>query len=293
MTGFRGKISIIAAVIFSAFFLASAASGQTFEIAVLSVGETGRKLHERFRAEAAKQNSVRLIDDDLSLSAMSALNYKAPFNLSVEEAKNLGAAIGCEFFFVIKSDTVRRSSFKKDVYFESYANIFLVSARTGRLIAWENPAQEADKSEDAEKHLVGEADKIAARLLTQMQISAAREREERAAQPKISNFLEIFGETAENENIRTPLPYKSLKPAYTDAAAHFEIEAVVEAAVDLNAAGTVENVEIVRWAGFGLDEETIKTIKKMQFRPALRNGSAIPVRFVLRYNFRRPREKKD
>ncbi|HYP49325.1 MAG TPA: hypothetical protein VEQ34_00180, partial [Pyrinomonadaceae bacterium] len=200
MTGFRGKISIIAAVIFSAVFLASAASGQTFEIAVLSVGETGRKFHERFRAEAAKQNSVRLIDDDLSLSAVRALNYKAPFNLSVEEAKNLGAAIDCEFFFFIKSDTVRRSSFTKDVYFESYANIFLVSARTGRLIAWENPFQEADKLEDAEKHLVGEADKIAARFFAQMQISAAREREERAAQPKISNFLEIFGEKAENEN---------------------------------------------------------------------------------------------
>ena len=293
MTSLRGKISIIAALIFSAFFLASATSGQTFEIAVLSVGETGRKFHERFRAEASKQNSVRLIDEDLSLSAMRALNYKAPFNLSLEEAKNLGAAIDCEFFFVVKSDTVRRSSFKKDVYFESYASIFLVSARTGRLVAWENPAQEADKLEDAEKHILREADKIAARFLAQMQIAAAREREERAAPPKISNFLEIFGETAENENIRTPLPYKSLKPAYTDAAARFEIEAVVEAAVDLNAAGGVENVEIVRWSGFGLDEETIKTIKKMQFRPALRNGSAIPVRFVLRYNFRRPREKKD
>ena len=293
MISLGGKISIIAAVIFSAFFLASGASGQTFEIAVLSVGETGRKFHDRFRAEATRQNSVRLIDEDLSLSAMRGLNYKAPFNLSLEEAKNLGAAIDCEFFFVVKSDTVRRSSFKKDVYFESYANIFLVSARTGRLITWENSAQEADKLEDAEKHLLREADKIAARFLSQMQIAAAREREERAASPKTSNFLEIFGETVENENIRTPLPYKSLKPAYTDAAAHFEIEAVVEAAVDLNAAGGVENVEIVRCAGFGLDEETIKTIKKMQFRPALRNGSAIPVRFVLRYNFRRPREKKD
>ncbi|HEX8397046.1 MAG TPA: energy transducer TonB [Pyrinomonadaceae bacterium] len=293
MMDFGGKILTVAAVIFSALFLAPVASGQTFEIAVLSVGETGRKFHERFRAEAAKQNSVRLIDEDLSLSAMRGLNYKAPFNLSLEEAKNLGAAIDCEFFFVVKSDTVRRSSFKKDVYFESYASIFLVSTRTGRLIAWENPAQEADKLEDAEKHLLREADKIAGRFLAQLQIAAAREREERAAPPKISNFLEIFGETAENENIRTPLPYKSLKPAYTDAAARFEIEAAVEAAVDLNAAGGVENVEIVRWAGFGLDEETIKIIKKMQFRPALRNGSAIPVRFVLRYNFRRPREKKD
>lgn len=288
MTRFRGKILVIAAVVFPALFFASAALGQTFKTAFLPIGETGKKFYEKLRAELAKQNSVRVIDDDLSLSALRALNYKTPFNLSLEEAENLGAAIDCEFFFIVKSDTLRRSSFKKDVYFESFANIFLVSARTGRLIAWENPSQEADKPEDAEKALLSEASKIAADFAARIQRGAARERAEREARQKNSNFLEI---SDKNENIRTPLPYKSLKPAYTETAAHFEIEAAVEIAVELSAAGSVENAEIVRWAGFGLDEETIKTVRKMQFRPALRNGSPIPVRFVLRYNFRRPDEK--
>ncbi|MDQ4122354.1 MAG: TonB family protein [Acidobacteriota bacterium] len=292
MTEFNRGISIIAVSFFISFFLSSAnISAQTFKIAVLPVGETERKFYERFRAETGKQGFVRLIDDDLSLSAMRALNYKTPFNLSLEEAKNLGAAIDCDFFFLVKSDSVRRSSFRKDVYFESFANIFLVSARTGKLVASENIFEEADKPEDAEKQLLGKADKIAADFAAIIQTAAAREREERAFPKKNSIFLEI---SAENENIRTPLPYKSLKPAYTDAAAHFEVEAAVEVAVELNASGAVENAEIVRWAGFGLDEETIKTVKKMQFRPALRgDGTAIPVRFVLRYNFRRPREKKE
>lgn len=289
----KAKAAAIAIIFFTALFFAPGASAQTLKVAELPIGETAKKFQEKFRAELAKQNSLRLIDDDLSLSALRALNYKNPFNLSLEEAKNLGAAIDCEFFFIVKSDTLRRSSFKKDVYFESYAHVFLVSARSGRLVNWANPMQEAEKSETAEKMLLDSAAKIAADFIATIHTTAAREREERAAKPKNSNFLEIFGEAAENENIRTPLPYKSLKPAYTDAAAHFEIEAVVEIAVELNAAGAMENVEIVRWAGFGLDEETIKTVKKMQFRPALRAGSAISVRFVLRYNFRRPREKKE
>lgn len=293
MTFSKVKATAIATFFLAIFFLASEAPAQTFKIAVLTIGETGKKFQEKFRRESGKQNSFQLIDDDLSRSAMRALNYKNPFNLSLDEAKNLGAAIDCDFFFVVKSDTLRRSSFKKDVYFESFASIFLVSARSGRLIAQENPAQEAENPEDAEKQLLGVADKFAAAFAVRIRAAAVREREERAAPPKNSNFLEISGEPEKNENIRTPLPYKNLKPSDTDAAAHFEIEAAVEIAVELNAAGEAENAEIVRWAGFGLDEETLQIVKKMQFRPALRNGSAIPVRFVLRYNFRRSSEKKE
>jgi TonB family protein len=284
------KISVVTTVFFSLLFLAAVVSAQNFKTAVLPVEETGKNFQAKFRTELAKQNFVQLIDNDLSLSASRALNYKTLFNLSLEESRNLGAAIDCEFFFVVKSDTVRRSSFKKDVYFESFANIFLVSARSGRLVSWESITHEADKAEFAENNLLANADKIAARFAIKLQNAAAREREERGTAIKVKTFLEISdAATPEKENIRTPLPYRSLKPAYTEAAARYEVEAAVEISVELNVAGAVENAEIVRWAGFGLDEETIETVRKMQFRPALRDGGAIPVRFALRYNFRRPR----
>jgi len=58
--------------------------------------------------------------------------------------------------------------------------------------------------------------------------------------------------------------------------------------VDLDASGEVTRVEVARWAGFGLDETTIDTVHRLHFFPAMRNGAAIPIRVLLRYNFRKP-----
>jgi outer membrane biosynthesis protein TonB len=47
-------------------------------------------------------------------------------------------------------------------------------------------------------------------------------------------------------------------------------------------------VEVVRWAGFGLDEAALSTVRQLHFAPARRDGTAVPMRVLLRYNFRRP-----
>jgi outer membrane biosynthesis protein TonB len=47
-------------------------------------------------------------------------------------------------------------------------------------------------------------------------------------------------------------------------------------------------VRVVRWAGFGLDEEVVSTVRRMHFRPAAREGGPVAVRVLLRYNFRKP-----
>jgi hypothetical protein len=64
-------------------------------------------------------------------------------NLNVDEARDIGAAIGCDFFIVGDSQTLRRSPSTGAAYYESYASIFLVSARTGRLILWGQPLTRA------------------------------------------------------------------------------------------------------------------------------------------------------
>jgi TonB family protein len=66
-------------------------------------------------------------------------------------------------------------------------------------------------------------------------------------------------------------------------------EAVVDALVELDAEGEVRSVEIARWAGYGLDESVARTVRQMHFRAALRGGQPVPVRALLRYNFRRPK----
>ena len=58
--------------------------------------------------------------------------------------------------------------------------------------------------------------------------------------------------------------------------------------VDLDRGGEVTRAEVVRWAGFGLDQATLDTIHKLHFFPAMREGVAVPIRVLLRYNFRKP-----
>jgi TonB family protein len=58
--------------------------------------------------------------------------------------------------------------------------------------------------------------------------------------------------------------------------------------VDVGADGEVGKVQVARWAGFGLDEITVATVRQMHFFPAMKNGSPIAMRVLLRYNFRKP-----
>jgi len=93
---------------------------------------------------------------------------------------------------------------------------------------------------------------------------------------------------AEVQGIRTPRPYRRLRPEYPQTAARADAEATVDVVVDVAADGEVGDVQIVRWAGFGLDESTIATVRQLHFFPAMKNGTPIPMRVLLRYNFRKP-----
>ena len=94
--------------------------------------------------------------------------------------------------------------------------------------------------------------------------------------------------TAAAEGLRLPRPYRRFTPAYPESAAKAEAEATVDVLVDLDHEGEVTRVEVARWAGFGLDESTVETVKRLHFFPAKRDGVAIPLRVLLRYNFRKP-----
>jgi TonB family protein len=93
---------------------------------------------------------------------------------------------------------------------------------------------------------------------------------------------------AEVQGIRPPRPYRRLRPDYPASAGRADAEATVDVAVDVGADGEVSNIQVVRWAGFGLDEVTVATVRQLHFFPAMKNGAPIPMRVLLRYNFRKP-----
>jgi len=285
------KISFcVSLCLFAAIFFPNVKAQETtrINIAVLDFGETqtGQRATEKIFTLLSQEKSFALVDRDLSRAASRGVGYKGSLNLSIEEARDIGAAIGCAFFIIGDAQTLRRSSSGGD-YFESYASVFIVSARTGKLVMWERPVAKANTPEEAEKLLLNSI-KSNAEKIRQSQKSESEERALSVGKdvPLIEEIPEEG--TPQADGFRPPQPFRRIRPVYTQEAANAEAEATVDALVDLDERGEVIKVEIVRWAGFGLDDSTLSAIKQSYFRPAMRDGKPFPIRVMLRYNFRRP-----
>ncbi|HYX27758.1 MAG TPA: TonB family protein [Pyrinomonadaceae bacterium] len=266
-------------------------------VAVIDFGEssTGARAAERVREalttdKIAVESGIVLIDRHLAHAAARGNGFKGSLNLTTQEARDLGAAIGCDFFIIGEADTVKRSPSSGSNYFESYAAIFIVSARTGRLVSWQRSAKREDTADQAERDLLtelvsGETNRYRVLILRASENEASARA---AAVETPPAHIEVMSDDDNSKNdTQAPRPYRRLKPPYPDVAAQAEVEAVVDALVDIDARGEVRKVEIARWAGYGLDKSVIDTVKQMHFFPAMREGVAIPMRVLLRYNFHR------
>ena len=237
---------------------------------------------EKIASRFAERFNV--IDTDLVEMAVKSQSFENIFNLSIEESKILGKAIGCDFFIILKSENLRRTSFAKPVYFESYLTVYLVSSRTGRLVFWTLKSFESETANVADKELFGSIGELASEL--NQQINTAKQSE--LSEVSLPNIEELPDENSPDaKNFKSPLPFKRLRPAYTQTANLYSIAATVDAEVDLDETGKITRIEITRWAGYGLEESVRETIQKMNWRPASRNGKTLPIRVLLRYNFKK------
>lgn len=275
--------------------------GQTplprIKLAVLDFGMSplGRSAADKLAASVKAGAGLALIDRDLTRAAAKGAGYSDSLNMSLIEARDLGAALGSDFFIIGDAETLRRSPSSLPVYFESYASIFLVSARTGRLIMWRRPSVKAERPEIAERSLLAQLesgdphDQLAAAI--QQAHEAERDARALPVDPKtpIIEAAPDDEKKAEAEGLRLPRPFRRLIPVYTASAEEAEAEATIDVVVDIDAKGDVTRVEVARWGGFGLDESTVSTVQKINFFPAMRDGVAVPMRVLLRYNFRKPK----
>lgn len=275
-------------------FQAAAQNVAALKVATLPANVDSTDFAIKFRAKLAENKQLKPSDSDAASAAARAV-LQAPenwFNLTLDAAKNLGAAIDCDYFFVIEHKVLPRSSFAKPEYFESDAVVFLASARTGRLIAWRDRYFEANSAANALKMQLADLPELTETFAAELVAAAQKERQERRAAPRAKAVMldETLDET--DKTFRQPLPFRRLKPEYTAAARRLEREATVDIEVELDARGNVVNTEIVRWAGFGLDESVTDAVKKMQFRPALRDNSPVGIKVLLRYNFRDSKQEQ-
>jgi TonB family protein len=291
----RSRFKPLAVVVFLALTAANSRA-QAIKLSVLDVGSQpiAQQIADRLRDRLRASGALQVGDADLARAAAKGIGYSGSLNLTVTEARDLGAALAAEFYIIGDAQTLRRSSFEKPVYFESYCSIFLVSTRTGKLLFWERQGFVNDEATRAEallsQHIGDHA--FTSRLLAV--ISKAQEDERIQGTVLTAPVDAVIEEAPEDEKIaadqglRLPRPYRRLRPAYPDTAARAEAEATVDVAVDVGADGEVGEIQIVRWAGFGLDESTVATVRQLHFFPAMKNSAPIPMRVLLRYNFRKP-----
>lgn len=291
-----GSFVVLTALVFLNLFGARAQTPERpLSLAVLDFGDSalGRLASEKL-ASNLKGESLIILDRDQVRAAARGAGYSGSMNLPLNEARNLGAVLGCEFFVLGDAQTLRRSPSTGPVYFESYASIFLVSTRTGRLVGWERPTFRGSTPAAAEGALLSELSSSGARDRKLISLRRAQEHERGERELSVDRQTPIIEEApdddkrAEAAGLRLPRPFRRLIPVYPETAVLAEVEATVDVLVDLDASGEVTRVEVARWAGFGLDESTVETVRQLHFFPAMRDGIAIPIRVLLRYNFRKP-----
>jgi hypothetical protein len=267
---------------FSLFALHLTTAAQS--ISILSPGgeETSRSIAAKIEAILAAK--FRIVDAAMSEAAFSSAKTENPFNMTTERSRAIGAAIGCDYFILVNSATLRRSSSARPAYYESHAAIYAVSTRTGRLIFWRLQRFEALKGQAAWASLDDAIDTTALDLENDLRLTAKQELTESTLhameEPPDDN-------TPAAKDFRPPVPYRRLKPEYTSDAFLYDVTATVDIVVDLDKDGKILRTQIERWAGYGLDESVGKAVRSMNWRPAMRSGKALPMRFLVRYNFKK------
>ncbi|HKS26250.1 MAG TPA: energy transducer TonB [Pyrinomonadaceae bacterium] len=297
----RATVRLLFSIFTLLFLCLPVASAQSQEgaarkttVAVLDFGETeaGRQAADRLWRNMQDAARLQLSDREEARAAANGAGYKGSLNMTLEEARELGATLGADFFITGDAQTLRRSPSEGAVYYEAYASVFLVSSRTGRLIMWERPSYQSLAPEAATALLLRELSGAALRSRLSVAIARALEDETRMRAESVGRTAPLIEEApadaAGAKDMRLPLPYRRLRPPYPETARLAEAEATVDVEADIGADGEVSRVSVVRWAGFGLDEATITTVKQLHFRPAMRGNEAIPMRVLLRYNFRKP-----
>ena len=264
-------------------------------IAVLLVSNSvlGHLISESLAA-SFRSAELEVLDSDLARAAAQGAGYTPSLNMAVSEARTFGSVVGSDFYVLIDAQTLRRSPSTGDIYYDSYASTFLVSSRTGRLCRFQSLKREGPTTAQAERDLLKtiSVTKMADSLIEDVRRAQAEERTARALavgrEVPVIEAAPDDVEAATAAGLQLPRPYRRLQPPYPESAAAAAVEAVVDVLVDLDKNGEVISAEIARWAGFNLDEVTLETVRKLHFFPAMRDGTPIPMRVLLRYNFRKP-----
>ena len=293
------QLAILAILSLGPVFDGPIASQARLRVAIVGfkiTTEIGRSTQlENALVDALRRDQrVSVIDDSLVRPAVSGIGYDGSINMSKDEARKLGAAIGCDFFIVGKTEALSRSDHENESHEEAYAAIMIVDGRSGALQVFDFVSSKAATRENAISAVLKNLNERTQSYIDQMvqagaSASAARLEASSNSEPKNREPIEdIPADGSRRSAGFTPPEFLNrVRPDYPPQADLADITATVEAMAVFRSNGQVGNIEITRWAGFGLEESSERAIRQLKFKPATRDGRPINVRALIQYNFRR------
>ena len=234
-----------------------------------------------------------LLDADLTQAALRGAGYQGSLNMSRDEARALGQALGGDFFVVGKALETRRAADKQQAFYEAAVGLFFVETRTGRLAHFQWLSEKANSEAAARQQLLTALSAAWPACWQAMRVAQQNHQTEIESVGHATPLPEVIRDDELKPSDKLPLFSQRFKPDYSEPAAAMNITATVELEAVFQADGNIGEIEVIRWAGFRLDEISVATVKKMRFRPAQQNEKAVSLRGLVRYNFRRPVERPE
>ena len=87
-------------------------------------------------------------------------------------------------------------------------------------------------------------------------------------------------------NVSAPIPIYKPEPPYSEQARKAKHQGTVVLWIVVDTQGNVQQAQVVKPLGMGLDENALRTVKTWKFKPAMRNGSPVPVKVMVEVSFR-------
>ncbi len=86
-------------------------------------------------------------------------------------------------------------------------------------------------------------------------------------------------------SVRAPIVIYSVDPEFSEEARKAKFSGNVQVALIVDANGMPKNIRVERGVGMGLDEKAVEAVRQYRFKPATKDGKAVPVEIYVEVNF--------
>lgn len=101
-----------------------------------------------------------------------------------------------------------------------------------------------------------------------------------------STFNEpVFTFSKEDASVTAPKPEDTPEPVMNDLARRERIQGTLLFTIVVDKKGTISDIKTDKALGYGLEENSIESLKKWRFKPATRNGEPVALRFPVEVSF--------